>query len=317
MEACIANSLHTRFVPTPMELCRAILQVLRREKMDHETLRKAVAHHLDFPFKAIKTKYAGDDGASFEGNFHLAINHLQKNKSIVQSGRLLIAGPMGRSGPVPPMREDGPRVTKKVSLSWPVDIDKLKVELPSMSLERLLEHLQAGGERFDAVKGKKKLTQQINAIAVSSHVMEECVRRGYVTYDGESGEFRWPTTDAPGGDGSLVLKELPKIGPLKALGYEVGKDARGPAQRHRLLTKAFLEDLPQVQDVGEWGANNSSQRLRKIADSIATFARNAKRRGSTSWGDAILRWENDLEYLRVNHYLGRFDGVWAFPSTAI
>lgn len=310
---------HTRFVPTPMELCRPILTVLRKDAMDHQTLRKAVAHHLHFPFKAIKTKYPGDDGASFAGNFLLAIHHLQRNKSIAQSGKMLhaVLDATGRTGPVPPMRETKPHVSSVMTLKWPVNIDKLKAELPLMSLDRIVECLEGASQRFDMVKGKKKITEQINAIAVSSHVMEECVRRGYVTYDGESGDFRWPTTKAPGGGGSLMLKELPKIGPLNALGYRVGKGARGPAQRHRLLTKAFLEDLPMVEGVEEWGANNSSQRLQKMALSIAAFARNAKRRSSANWAKAIVQWENDLEYLRVSHYVGRFDGVWVFPSTAV
>ncbi len=308
-----------------LDLCRhqwnfaPILAVLRRDKMDHQTLRKAVAHHLDFPFEAIKTKYAGDDGASFAGNFHLAIHQLQRIKSIAQSGKMLYAilDASGRTGSVPPMREASPHVPPGMSLRWPVNIDKLKAELPSMSLKRILECMEASSQRFNMVKGKKKLTEQINAIAVGSHVMEECVRRGYITYDGESGGFHWPTTKAPGGNGSLVLRELPKIGPLNELGYQVGKGARGPAQRHRLLTKAFLEDLPRVQGVEDWGANDSSQRLQKMAVSIAAFARNAKRRSSASWAEAILQWENDLEYLRVNHYVGRFDGVWVFPSTAV
>lgn len=50
---------------------------------------------------------------------------------------------------------------------------------------------------------------------------------------------------------------------------------------------------------------------------IAAFAPNAKRKHNDSWGDAILKWENDLEYLRVTHYVGRFDGSWVWPSTFV
>lgn len=307
---------HTGFVPTPMELCRPILMVLRKERMDHESLRKAVAHHLDFPFKAIRTKFETEGGASFVNSFHLAMQHLHKSKLIEQSGKTLIAvlDPNGRTGAVPPMGEFQLRPAPEHSLKWPVDIDKLRAELPTFSFERLLQYFEASTQFSSSVKGKK-LGRQINALAVGLHVHEEFIRRGIIAEDGSF--IHWPSTEAPGGDGSLTLGELPKIGPLKALGYEVGKDAQGPAQRCRLLTRAFLEDLPLVQGVEEWGENDSSQRLRKIAESIAAFARNAKRRKSGSWADAALRWEHDLEYLRVTHYVGRFDNRWRFPSTTV
>jgi hypothetical protein len=127
--------------------------------------------------------------------------------------------------------------------------------------------------------------------------------------------IRWPSTKTSGGDGSLVLDDLPSVGPLSALGYRVGKNAEGPRQRCSLLTRAFRHDLPRVAGVEELGENESSRRLRKMAESIAAFARNAKHRYSASYADAIGMREHDLEYLRITHYVGRFDNKWSYPTT--
>jgi len=51
-------------------------------------------------------------------------------------------------------------------------------------------------------------------------------------------------------------------------------------------------------------------RLQKMANSIASFIRMAKRRSLASLGPAIRDWTEDLEYLHDNYYVGRYDFVW-------
>jgi hypothetical protein len=50
------------------------------------------------------------------------------------------------------------------------------------------------------------------------------------------------------------------------------------------------------------GGNGSSVRLQKLANCIASFARNAKRRCYASMELAITEWEEDLAYLKDKYY---------------
>lgn len=54
-------------------------------------------------------------------------------------------------------------------------------------------------------------------------------------------------------------------------------------------------------------------RLKKLANCIATFARNAKRRRNASMELAIAEWEEDLAYLK-NKYYRPADG-YSWPDT--
>ena len=65
--------------------------------------------------------------------------------------------------------------------------------------------------------------------------------------------------------------------------------------------------------MNEWGMPYSPKRLQKMANSIASFARNAKRRHDTKMDNAISEWETDLRFLYEKFYVGRFGFGW--PST--
>ena len=47
-----------------------------------------------------------------------------------------------------------------------------------------------------------------------------------------------------------------------------------------------------------------------MAESIAAFARNAKRRRQINLNDAIGEWEADLEFLYEEYYVGHFHFAW-------
>jgi hypothetical protein len=82
--------------------------------------------------------------------------------------------------------------------------------------------------------------------------------------------------------------------------------------RRELLDEIYSGELPRVNSLEymeAWGTPASATRLRKMADSIATFARNAKRRASPSLV-AISEWEGDLGYLRKTYYAGKYDFKW-------
>jgi hypothetical protein len=71
---------------------------------------------------------------------------------------------------------------------------------------------------------------------------------------------------------------------------------------------------PPAAYVAEWGGAASATRLKKISYSIAAFCRNAKRRKNASMIESIRAWENDLSWLKMHYYDGRFDCSFTWPS---
>lgn len=127
------------------------------------------------------------------------------------------------------------------------------------------------------------------------------------------GWFRWPDTLAPGGNGSLLGEDWMPLGPLKVLGYTVGAGGHGQALRWAILRRVFEGVLPPVfpaDYLSLWGAPGSPRRLSKMAESIASFARSAKRRDAHKLAHAIHDWEIDLRHLYNAYYVGRFRFDW-------
>jgi hypothetical protein len=153
----------------------------------------------------------------------------------------------------------------------------------------------------------------------AKHVIDEITREWEARAKSETGYFKWPTTEAKGGNGKLAIFDAEKEGMLSFLEYRVGR-TKGEAQgvRRIILRRIFEGSLPPVFNkayMAEWGANGSPERLHKMAVSIAAFARNFKRRKSSAYDDAIKDWEGDLADLRLNFYVGKFGFGW--PVTAI
>jgi hypothetical protein len=119
--------------------------------------------------------------------------------------------------------------------------------------------------------------------------------------------FSWPPITAEPADGMLKL-----------CGYKVGLNGLPENQRRQILDNVFLHFLPSIDDVsylGEWGQPGTAKRLRKLAESIAAFTRNAKRRNSGNFNKAIQNWEADLAYLKRTYYEEQFNFHW--PRTAL
>jgi hypothetical protein len=107
-------------------------------------------------------------------------------------------------------------------------------------------------------------------------------------------------------------------GVLSFMGYGVGHASQlTQTRRRRILDYVYRGALPQVNDrlyMQEWGKPGTSKRLRKLANALAAFARNARRKHKQNWGLAIGRWENDLTYLKERYY-DRRARDWAWPQT--
>ena len=162
---------------------------------------------------------------------------------------------------------------------------------------------EANPDAPDVIAARKRLAE----------VEAEWARRQALP-DGHPDYFPWPSTDAPNGTGGSVAVEWQEIGMLGYLGYHVGTTSQlTAAQRTRLLGHVFLMRLPPLNGIAYmrgWGSPDTGPRLRKIADALASFARNAKRRHKPNMAEAIRQWEADLSYLRRTHYAGRFDFAW-------
>jgi len=130
--------------------------------------------------------------------------------------------------------------------------------------------------------------------------------------------FNWSTTEAPTGIGVLSTVGWFEEEMFKLLGYQVGRLAGRPkAIRRAILAEMYQSILPPIlppEHMREWGSPKSAKRLNKIAEAIASFARDAKRHNGRL-DEAIQEWESDLKFLYDKYYAGHFQ--FTFPTTAI
>ena len=141
----------------------------------------------------------------------------------------------------------------------------------------------------------------------------EWKRRSALLYSKDA-YFDWPTTAASPGAGQLGNYHWVAEGMLSYLGYRVSQAAElGERQRQALLRRIFKMRLPPLESpayLREWGSPSSPDRLKKMADSIASFARLAKYRSFSQQHDAIGAWERDLSMLREEFYVAKFGFAW-------
>ena len=130
--------------------------------------------------------------------------------------------------------------------------------------------------------------------------------------------FKWPTTDAPAGiNGFTGDQYWYQEGLLSYVGYRVGITHGIPSKKRIIILDCVLfNQLPKVNSqsyMREWGCPKTAVRLKKMAESLASFVRNAKRKNSKSMRHAISDWESDLTYLFETYYHDRLGFYW--PDT--
>jgi len=154
-----------------------------------------------------------------------------------------------------------------------------------------------------AYRGRKK-ARELRADSLS--------RLANLAKEGEY--FTWPDTAAVPGEGAIDgVTDWPSRGILRFLGYSTGVSAPSASERRAILDDAFLKPLPNVNSaeyMKSFGSPGSAVRLKRLAQSIASFTKNAKKKSQPSLGTAIEQWEGDLEYLRTKFYVGRYDFPW-------
>jgi hypothetical protein len=101
---------------------------------------------------------------------------------------------------------------------------------------------------------------------------------------------------------------------LDFLNYHVGETRETSSNIRRcILEYAFECHLPPLGNPNyhsEWGELNTSQRLQKLANTLAACTRNAKRQSTTSYSAAIDSWEADLVFLYDRYYVSLFNFGW-------
>jgi hypothetical protein len=85
-------------------------------------------------------------------------------------------------------------------------------------------------------------------------------------------------------------------------------------ERRAILTKAFMEDLPNVGSaryMARWGMPGSAQRLKRIAYHLWSVSGFSKDR-EADYSLAREEWESDLQWLKVTFYdNGGYDFSWS------
>lgn len=171
------------------------------------------------------------------------------------------------------------------------------------SQEMFLSFMATGQDVFDDSRDR------IKQFGAGNYVLEYLSSLG----------FNWPSTLVIFGDGPFSDEPWPQTGLLGYMGYHVGHSGIQDAkERRNILKKIFTSHLPSVNSpsyMAEWESPNSSKRLKKMADSIATFCKNDKRKESLSYALAIAHRESDLDWLYNEYYHGHFTFIW--PSTNV
>ncbi|RCW87572.1 hypothetical protein [Phyllobacterium bourgognense] len=183
--------------------------------------------------------------------------------------------------------------------------------LPTMSIERLA----------DVYQNCRSFIQRAgpNDDMEASHCIIEAIRLEWIArgafYDSTSDAFVWPSGHAINGNGQLTTKNWLEVGLLGYAGYRVGatSDLTSSA-RQRILDNVLAQPVPTVFSIkyrNEWGDTGSCTRLWKMAESIAAFMRNARRRNGSS--EAVRDWQTDLNYLKDRYYFSS-GCAFAWPS---
>jgi hypothetical protein len=158
--------------------------------------------------------------------------------------------------------------------------------------------------------------EEFSSFEERTNFLEKCMSflAGTISVD-ELESFIWPSTHVSAeGSGLIDTHDFEPIGMLSHFGYRVGKNGISETTRRSILERIFFErSLPKINSaayVEEWGQAKTGKRLRKMAESIAAFCRNAKRRNSADMAESVDGWQRDLAWLKEQFYDGRFEFVW-------
>lgn len=189
--------------------------------------------------------------------------------------------------------------------------------METMSKRTLMELQQMQQNAFYVLAGLGSPKQKIGtAKKILQAIDGEIAKRYSDTLSGDD-YFVWPSIDT--GDnlgGELRVKWLAE-GLFSFYGYHVGvTNGESQAVRRVILQQIFSRVVPHVFPLyylQQLGQPLSAQRLKKMAESLAQFVKNAKRRNVDYMDCSIREWEEDLAYLYEKYYVEKFHFGW--PGT--
>lgn len=181
------------------------------------------------------------------------------------------------------------------------------VQHSTSELEAIVNSAWNSLDQLEILRHELSFRQRRNAQVLQNRVSQRI--------DLLSGQrFEWPTTTVnPGFQpmSSDVFRN--REGLLSQYGYKVGEEGLSQYERLAILDSIFLNPITGIDNpvyLSEWGEPQSSARLKKLANSIAAFTRNSRRRNDKDFSQAIQDWEDDLNYLKRRYYDQRFSFRW-------
>jgi len=305
-------------IPDPNKIMEAVLTAIRGSAVQRTDARKTAASLVDFPTDKIKLALyvpGSFKRTSFAQAFDLVIGHLQKVGAVKAEGKKLVALPMADGNPIPPyetsIKAKARAAQPKTARLREMDVPRLVKSITEQDPYRLLSMWKNAVSILD---DRSKRHHHGDAENMVRAISNEWDRRAETLAD--DAYFKWPTTEARGGRRNGHYRDLREEGMLRYLEYKVGKDGEHSSYRQALLSRIFENALPPVFDrlyLAEWGPNRSSIRLRKMAQCLASFAKNLKHQRNDKYDEAVQHWEQDLEYLHDRYYVGQFGFDW--PTT--
>ena len=131
-------------------------------------------------------------------------------------------------------------------------------------------------------------------------------------------DWPWPITDVlPGGGGGGIEFEH-KHSALWLCGYRVGKKEGLVVHERRRFLDLFFRGHPAPPERvlrlfgDEYGDLGTEERLRKMANVLASNCRNFKSNDADRYQQAITDYEDDLHYLKAKYYR---IGMFPWPPT--
>jgi len=315
-------------LPRIGDVMREVLAAVCAGTSRHADIRTAAARALGVdPRQTTRQRFGEslDKMVSESLHAHHNLGNLvmeRKNISALPAGRERLASGAPFKGDELPRRYrpstgNAPSVKATPSEAPPsrgtsVSVGKVLASIPEMTPDRLV-HLWRNANRILAdakLAGKHAAARQV-VLAVEEAWDSLVLDKGEL--------FPWPSTEIGNAQSGSSPSGFRSEGMLSYLEYRVGKNADLPAVvRQSILSRVFEGKLPRVFEpayMNEWGDPNSARRLRKMAESLAAFARNFKRLDEDKYDEAIRQWEQDLDFLYHRYYVGRFGFGW--PTTEI
>ena len=187
------------------------------------------------------------------------------------------------------------------------DEERLFIDKTWPQLSEWAEKHWGDSEELHLILAELKYRSRKGAVELRERISKRLVELSKKT-------FLWPSTAVVDSQNALQGDQFwYERGVLSFLGYKVGQKGVREKARQEILDYAFHERLPNVnssQYMEEWGKPATANRLKKLADCLATFARNAKRNQTADIEQAVAEWEADLRYLECRYYRGHFDFSW-------